>query len=300
MRLSGILAGLVVVLLFYGTLPLVALSAIGGSIFLLLTLSHHHHESSLAIDQAAQYAPLSTVNPLLKIAVFALLMVLTITHQSITFGCIMTLVMLWFTTCINRVSFSHYMTLLSLPLVFLLTSALALLFSYSPEPFGLLDIPFWGGYLSVTSDTQVLTQHVLSRSLGCISCLYALALSTPMADIISTLGKLKVPSVILQLMYLIYRYIFLLLSMHHKMKDAALSRLGYGTPATAWRTTALIYANLLGRSYRQATLCFDAMESRGFNGQITFHTTHMPISHGQIFFSLFLTSGMSILWLLLH
>ncbi len=91
-----------------------------------------------------------------------------------------------------------------------------------------------------------------------------------MSSIIGVLRRARCPNVLISLMFLIYRYIFILLSMHHTMRDAAASRLGFTDYRTSVRTTARLYSQLLANSYRQADTNFDAMESRCYDTDIRF------------------------------
>jgi cobalt/nickel transport system permease protein len=91
-----------------------------------------------------------------------------------------------------------------------------------------------------------------------------------MSEIIGVLRRIRCPEVLSDLMYLIYRYIFILLSMHYIMKDAAKSRLGFVNYRTSLRTTAMLYSELMSRSFWQAGISFDAMESRCYDGGIRF------------------------------
>ena len=87
---------------------------------------------------------------------------------------------------------------------------------------------------------------------------------------LSGLSQLKVPEVMISLMYLMYRYIFVLLETYQGMKVAAESRMGYAHYWKSIRTTGLVYRNLLVKSYEHAMHNFDAMESRCFDGQVKF------------------------------
>jgi cobalt/nickel transport system permease protein len=171
---------------------------------------------------------------------------------------------------ISGLKFHDYIGMLLLPLSFMLLSGLALLIQFGCDPSGIMCLPFLNGYLYVSETSQSLTALVIAKAFGAMSCLYLLSLTTPMTEIINVLKRLKFPSVVIQLMYLIYRCIFILLGMHHQMKTAARSRLGYVNYQTSIRTTGNIYANLLIRSYKKANQMFDAMESRCFDGEIAF------------------------------
>jgi cobalt/nickel transport system permease protein len=171
-----------------------------------------------------------------------------------------------------------YLSLLSVPVSFLLISALALLFNYGEVASGVINLPVFQGYLFVSQSSQLRTGLVLSKALGALSCLYLLSLSTPMSEIISVLRKAHIPDVVIELMYLIYRYTFVLFEMYRSMKDAAKSRLGFVNFSISVKTTGKIYSNLLARSYQKAMNNFDAMESRCYTGEIRFLEHEKKIS----------------------
>ena len=95
-------------------------------------------------------------------------------------------------------------------------------------------------------------------------------MTTPVTELTGVLKRLHCPDLICSLMYLMYRYIFLMYQVHGNMKQAAEGRMGYMDYRTSLRTTAGIYGNLLAYSYRQAGANFDAMESRCFDGSVQF------------------------------
>lgn len=111
---------------------------------------------------------------------------------------------------------------------------------------------------------------VMARALGAVGCLYFLSLSTPVPELLDALRRARVPEVVGDLAVLIYRYIFILFATFRSMRDAAASRLGYAGPVRSLRTTGRVYGGLLAHSFRRAQACFDAMESRCYDGGIRF------------------------------
>lgn len=284
MVLTAVLAALVLWCLFYGALaplPLGLLCALGG--VLLGVLGRHEHGGGvLHIDALARRSRLSSVNPALKTWGCIALLAVCVAADSVAVGLTLAVLMAVLNVGVGRLPLGGYLALLALPSAFLLLSSLALLFSFGPEPAGVLNLPLFDGWLSVTAAAQARTAVVLCKALGAVSCLYLLSLSTPLTELIAVLRRAHVPAVVVELMYLIYRYVFILLEMHRAMKDAAESRLGYTGLDTSLRTTGAVYGGLLARSFRKAGACFDAMESRCYDGEIRFLETPKPITalHG--------------------
>ena len=276
--MAAVLAGFVLFSLFVGTLPTAAALALcvlaGGA---LAVFGHHSHGGVLVIDVYARRSRYFAWSPALKTGGCVLLLVLCVASPSPWVPLALALIMA-FLTVWGGIRFHDYLALLSLPAAFLLLSGLALLWDYAPAADGAVAIPFWNGWLVVTAAAQVRARLVMARALGAMSCLYFLSLSTTMPEILSVLRRAHVPSVMTELAVLIYRYLFVLLSAYETMQDAAASRLGYSTFARSIRTTGAVYGNLLAASFRRAGACFDAMESRCYDGEIRFLEREKPVT----------------------
>lgn len=276
--MAAVLAGFVLFSLFVGTLPtaaVLALCALAGGA--LAVFGHHSHGGVLVIDVYARRSRYFAWSPALKTGGCVLLLVLCVASASPWVPLALALIMA-FLTVWGGIRFHDYLALLSLPAAFLLLSGLALLWDYVPVMDGVAAVPFWNGWLVVTAVAQVRARLVMARALGAMSCLYFLSLSTTMPEILSVLRRAHVPSVMTELAVLIYRYLFVLLSAYETMQDAAASRLGYSTFARSIRTTGAVYGNLLAASFRRAGACFDAMESRCYDGEIRFLEREKPVT----------------------
>ena len=248
---------------------------VGG---LLLVFGHHSHGGVLVIDVYARRSRFFEWSPALKTAGCVLLLILCVASPSPWIPLILALILALLTVCGGGIHLHDYLALLSLPAAFLLLSGLALLWDYALVKDGAAAIPFWNGWLVVTAAAQVRARLVMARALGAVSCLYFLSLSTTMPEILSVLRRAHVPSVMTELAVLIYRYLFVLLSVYQSMKDAAASRLGYSGFVRSIRTTGAVYGNLLAASFRRAGACFDAMESRCYDGEIRFLERKKPVT----------------------
>ena len=275
----AVLAGFVIFSLCAGTLPTAAAAAlcvlVGG---VLLLFGRHSHGGVLVIDVYARRSRYFEWSPALKTAGCVLLLILCLASASPWIPLTLALVLALLTVCGGGIHLHDYLALLSLPAAFLLLSALALLWDYAPVMDGVLAVHFWNGWLVVTAAAQARARLVIARALGAVSCLYFLSLSTTMPEILSALRQAHVPSVMTELAVLIYRYLFVLLSVCQSMKDAAASRMGYSGLARSIRTTGAVYGNLLAASFRRAGACFDAMESRCYNGELRFLEREKPVT----------------------
>lgn len=283
MILTVILAMLVVWCMFYhilsnGILAIVCL-LVGG---ILAMFGHHKHEGFLIIDSLAQQSGFYSIYAGYKLVWTLLMMIICLISKSAWVGLGIAVLMCILTVAFGKTHLDDYLSLMMIPIVFIMISTLALLFEVSTKSSGVVSLPFFSYYLVMKTANQLRAILVFSRAFGAVSCLYFLSLSTPITELINVLRKIHVPAVIGELMYLIYRYIFILFEMHHTMKNAAKSRLGYINYKASMRTTGAIYSNLLAGSYRKAGMMFDAMESRCFENEIRFLEQKKGISHAQM------------------
>jgi len=233
------------------------------------------------IDVVAQTSRLSSVNPALKFWTVLPLLLLSVASRSPLTGVFLSLLSPVLVVGVGGLKLREYIRLIALPLSFLLLSGLALLFEVTSQRTGVFGFQVFGLWFCVSEASQLRTELVLARALGALSALYLLSLTTPMTEIIGVLRRVRCPEILSDLMYLIYRYIFILLSVHYIMRDSAKSRLGYVDYRTGLRTTALLYSGLLSRSYQQAARNFDAMESRCYDAGIRFlkRKANVAVSH---------------------
>lgn len=125
-----------------------------------------------------------------------------------------------------------------------------------------------GGHIYMTKWSLTRGIQLFMSSFASVTCLYFLAVTTPMIDIIQVLRSFHLPKIMIELMFLIYRFIFLLLETGNAIVVAQDCRLGYKDRMTSMRSTSKMAAVLFIRAYQKADALFSAMESRGYDGDL--------------------------------
>jgi cobalt/nickel transport system permease protein len=125
-----------------------------------------------------------------------------------------------------------------------------------------------------------------------------LTLSTPSFEIIYVLRKACVPKIIIELMSLIYRYIFILMDVATKMKNSAKSRQGYCDFKTSCYTFGNIASNMLIISLKKANAYYDAMEARCYDGELVFLEEEKNIDRVQVISATAFIISLILLWYL--
>lgn len=170
----------------------------------------------------------------------------------------------------NGVSFPVYLGLLKIPIAFLLLGGLGVALSISSHPIEPMSISMHWFYLYVTRETLMEALQLFLKAMGAVSALYLLALSTPASELTAVLRSIHMPKLLVELMYMIYRFIFILMDVQQGMKNAAISRLGDADFKTSCTTFGQIGGNLLILSLKKANTYYDAMISRGYEGDFPF------------------------------
>lgn len=249
----------------------------------------HNHSNFLSIDFYAQNSKLNSVNANIKVLFVTTMLIFCIGANSIFVSLEIAVIMLYITVLKGKIKMDYYFSLLTIPATFMFLSAIAILFNISSKPLGYIDIHIFKYFICITKESEHNTILLMSKAIGSISCLYMLSLSTPMNEIIDILKNLKLPSVIIELMYLIYRYIFILLHIQNDMNIAAESRLGYSNLISKYYTFSSIASNLLIISFKKSSMLFDAMEARCYEGKLSFLNLEKPIYTKDILFFLTLS-----------
>ena len=98
--------------------------------------------------------------------------------------------------------------------------------------------------------------------------MYFLALNTPVTDLTMCLGRLHVPRLLVELMELIYRFIFVLSDTAASIRTAQASRLGYRGVGRSLNSLGLLASQVFLRAWKRADRLYAALESRGYTGSL--------------------------------
>jgi cobalt/nickel transport system permease protein len=122
--------------------------------------------------------------------------------------------------------------------------------------------------MTVLPESVSAVTELVSRALACATALNFLALTTPVVDLIDLGRRLHIPELLIDMMTLIYRFVFALLDSLEQMRLAQESRLGYANSRTAMRSAALIASNLFMDTFRRSQRLQVALEGRCYEGTL--------------------------------
>lgn len=227
------------------------------------------------VDQYAYMSKLKDVNPLKKFVFSILTLCVCLWADYVLVSALVLLIMGWCTVYIGGTPFNLFFKMMMIPISFLFIGVLtiAINVSLNSNTF-LLCISAFGRYIGVTQSSIQEATNLFLKALGTVSCLYYLSLSTPIVDLLTVLRKLKMPKLLVELMGLIYRFIFVLLEITNTMVTAQSSRLGYSTLSSSYRSLAALASTLFIRAMKRADELYTALEARGYDGELNVLEEH--------------------------
>lgn len=241
--------------------------------------SHHRHgEGHLSIDYYAYTSGMRSWNPSFKILISLFFLICVVAMDSMAVSALVLFTMAFFVAGKGGLGIGRYLSLMMVPFIFIFLSSIAIAFDFSFGVKGeyILHLGFF--YISATKSSLLSAAALVLKAFSAVSCLYMMTLTTPMGEIVAFFRKVHCPKILIELMYMIYRFIFILLDAQHRMAVAARSRMGYCDLRTSWYSFGSIFSNLLVISLKRANAYYDAMESRCYDGDLRFLEEEKPLS----------------------
>jgi cobalt/nickel transport system permease protein len=173
-----------------------------------------------------------------------------------------------------RIPVEIYWRMLSVAIGFWLTSVPALLISgVFVEARSLVRADVFSGltigsyYLYLSHQGLIQAALIFTRTIATVSCLYFVLFTTPFTELLQVLRRVGCPVVLTELLLLMYRFIFILLSTASELWVAQQARNGYRTHQRWFYSLSLLISQLFRKTmehYRQFVL---STAARGFNGE---------------------------------
>lgn len=256
----------------------------------------HKHISIYSIDFYACSSKLNILNDTFKVVLAVIILLLCIILNDIYVSLFVILTMAIFTIYKGGISFFDYMWLFTIPLTFMILASLAIAIGISRNPLGEYNLNLHMFYLYSSNKNIFNAINIFLKAFGAVSSMYMMVLSTTASSIISVLRKLHIPAIIIELMDIIYRFIFILVDSNKSMKTAAESRLGYVDFKRACYSFGNTASNLLIVSLKKADNYYNAMESRCYEGEMCFLEEEKDIEIIQVIIAMLYVLSIIAIW----
>lgn len=236
----------------------------------------------IVVDKLCYRSKLRYVNAGEKFAFSMLTLLFCVISRSLLIAAVVFIVNGYLTVKVGKMTMKRYIKLLAVPFAFMILSTLAIIVNISKTPLDAYALPVGTFFITGSVQSLVFGVQLMSTAMASVSCLYFLSLNTTMTDILGVLRKLHCSELLLELMLLIYRFIFVLMETASAILVSQKSRLGNINFRTSLNSFGKMGAGLLLRAFKRSNALFDAMESRGYDGKIRVLQEHHPAKKKEI------------------
>ncbi len=243
---------------------------------------HKHDGSVFSIDFYAYASGIRSWNPKFKAAFAMICLILCIACDNFYVAISSIILMGYITMFMGGLPFRRYLSLMTIPIVFLLFGSFAIAVGFALSPIGQYNLHL-GFFYIYCSDASLREMALLIvKAFGAVSAMYMLTLSTPASEIIAVLRSIHIPKIFVELMSMIYRYIFLMMDTQCRMKNSAESRLGYCDFKTSCLSFGQVASNLLVVSLKKGNTYYQALEARCYDGELLFLEEDKEVTAKQV------------------
>ncbi len=120
-----------------------------------------------------------------------------------------------------------------------------------------------GDGLGWAPDAAARAGALVGHGLAGSAALLLLATTTPMSDLLPELRRLRVPAAVVEVASLVYRLLFVLLGSLATIREAQTARMGHSTVRRSYRSSGMLAAAVLTRSWDRARRLQDGLAGRG-------------------------------------
>lgn len=222
----------------------------------------------LLIDKYAYTNKLTDKNPYIKAIFSILFLILSLTIENRIFQISIITIMSITIISTSKMGISEYLKLLSIPLIFMIMSILAIIISISTEKTDMLTYFTVGStYIGISKFGLMNALRILSRSIACLTCVYFLMLTTPFNQLIKVFKKLHIPDNVIEIAMLIYRFIFIFLEEVQEIYKSQEMKLGYMGMRNSYNSLGLLLNMLYKRMMKRYEDMSIALDMKLFDGK---------------------------------
>ncbi len=221
----------------------------------------------LIIDKYAYTNKLADFNPMLKVIVIAICLIIAITINNNYLNIAIFCSMVFLTTFVAGIPFKKYIKILIIPMSFLFISTLTILFSISSKDVYIYSMKIGSKYIGITDESILQSINTAIRVFASLSLTFFLSLTTSLNKLIIVFNKMRIPAIIVELLVLIYRFIFIFLEESINIHMAQEVRFGYSGFKNSLNSTALLIKSLFIRVLLRYKDMVNSLDAKLYNGE---------------------------------
>ena len=119
------------------------------------------------------------------------------------------------------------------------------------------------GGLGWAPDAGARAGSLIGHAVAGSGAVLLLATTTPMSDLLPALRRLRVPEAVVEVASVVYRLLFVLLESLRTIREAQTARMGYSSLRRSYRSSGILAAAVLTRSWDRARRMQEGLAGRG-------------------------------------
>lgn len=239
------------------------------------------------IDTLSYHNSLRTYSPMWKCGFAASLLLMSyLSHPAVQI--ILTVWMMLWTVGYARIQFKHYLLIIGTACLFFVASVPAMVIELRPlhetvkssSEFISYSFMYWTAF--VTPNGLLLAGELFIRILASLSCMAFIMFSTPFSELLQVMKRLRVPSLVLEIMLIMYRFLFILSETAHDMFVAQQARGGQSGFKSRLKDTAILIVRMFIKTMQRYRTLSNGLLSRGFTDDIQmapYEATSVPLRY---------------------
>lgn len=221
----------------------------------------------LIIDKYSYTNKLKDFSPSIKFLIFLVGIILA--RQKLVFQIFTFFLYFFLTVFVAKINIKNYISLFKIPLFFIVISIFGIIFTANAQNY-IFSFRICNFELGFTEKSFKEGINLFFVSIVSISSMYFFILTTPVLKIIKLLKKIKTPSIIIELMTLIYRSIFIFLDEYTRMDNARILKFGDKKKLTALKSISKLASSLFISVFQKHAEMNQALELKFYNGKFNF------------------------------
>jgi cobalt/nickel transport system permease protein len=137
-----------------------------------------------------------------------------------------------------------------------------------------------GGGLGWAPDAAARAGELVGHSVAGGAAVLLLATTTPVSDLLPALRRLRVPAAVVEVASVTYRMLFVLLESLATIREAQTARMGHSSLRRSYRSSGVLAAAVLTRSWDRARRMQEGLAGRGMETGLRVLPEALPSSRG--------------------
>ncbi|SHH54705.1 cobalt/nickel transport system permease protein [Clostridium collagenovorans DSM 3089] len=221
-------------------------------------LNHNLSYSNRLVEIKAQYK--------FCFAIFLFVLSLSITNYAFNIG--LFLIISVINIYVSKNTIKRYFKSLCVPLIFLLISIVSLIISFSADTQGYITYFTLGSVnIGITYTGVETSLKLFLRTMNSISAMYFIVLTMPMNQIVEVLKLMRLPEIFIEVVVLVYRFIFIFIEEYREIHMAQYLRFGYKDIKKSYNSTSILVKCLFVRVMERYSDLVVILDTRLYQGK---------------------------------